>query len=116
MLSYYLKTAKEGSSYSLYEEPLSPVTGIHAQLPVLLAEYQFTSETDVKTYLALIETTPDYFSSLVDFEQKKSDAGLFMSDATADAVLEQCNAFVASCAEKSKEELRGKYFCADLIR
>lgn len=95
VLSYHLKTAKEGVSYSLYEEPLSPVTGIHAQLPVLLAEYQFTSEADVKTYLALIETTPDYFSSLVDFEQKKSDAGLFMSDSTANAVLEQCNAFVA---------------------
>jgi len=30
--------------------------------------------------------------------------------------MKKCNAFVASCAEKSKEELRGKYFCADLIR
>ncbi len=95
VLSYYLKIAKEGASYSLYEEPLSPVTGIHAQLPVLLAEYQFNSETDVKTYLALLETTPDYFSSLAEFEQKKSDAGLFMSEATADAVLEQCNAFIS---------------------
>lgn len=95
ILSYHLKMAKEGISYSLYEEPLSPVTGIHAQLPVLLAEYQFTSETDVKTYLALLETTPDYFSSLAEFEQKKSDAGLFMSETTADAVLEQCNAFIA---------------------
>ena len=41
VLSYHLKMAKEGISYSLYDEPLSPVTGIHAQLPVLLAEYQF---------------------------------------------------------------------------
>lgn len=95
ILSYHLKMAKQGISYSLYDEPLSPVTGIHAQLPVLLAEYQFTSETDIKTYLALIKTTPDYFSSLAEFEQKKSDAGLFMSETTADAVLEQCNAFVA---------------------
>lgn len=95
ILSYHLKMAKEGISYSLYEEPLSPVTGIHAQLPVLLAEYQFTSDTDVKTYLALLETTPDYFSSLAEFEKKKSDAGLFMSETTADAVLEQCNAFIA---------------------
>lgn len=94
ILSYHLKMAKEGISYSLYEEPLSPVTGIHAQLPVLLAEYQFTSDTDVKTYLALLETTPDYFSSLAEFEKKKSDAGLFMSETTADAVLEQCNAFI----------------------
>lgn len=95
VLSYHLKMAKKGISYSLYDEPLSPVTGIHAQLPVLLAEYQFTSETDVKTYLALIKTMPDYFSSLAEFEQKKSEAGLFMSDTTADSVLEQCNAFIA---------------------
>lgn len=95
ILSYHLKMAKKEVSYSLYDEPLSPVTGIHAQLPVLLAEYQFTSETDVKTYLALLETTPDYFSSLAKFEQKKSDSGLFMSETTADAVLEQCNAFIA---------------------
>lgn len=95
VLSYHLKMAKEGASHSLYDEPLSPVTGIHAQLPVLLAEYQFTSETDVKTYLDLIKTTPDYFSSLAKFEQKKSDAGLFMSETTADAVLEQCNAFIS---------------------
>ena len=95
VLSYHLEMSKEGASYSLYEEPLSPITGIHAQLPVLLAEYQFVSEADVKTYLALIETTPDYFASLINFEQKKSDAGLFMSDTTVDSVLEQCNAFVA---------------------
>ncbi len=95
VLSYHLKMAKEGISYSLYDEPLSPVTGIHAQLPVLLAEYQFTSETDVETYLSLLETTPDYFSSLANFEQKKSDAGLFMSETTTDDVLEQCNAFIA---------------------
>lgn len=95
VLSYHLKMAKEGISYSLYDEPLSPVTGIHAQLPVLLAEYQFTSEADIKTYLDLIKTMPDYFSSLTNFEQKKSEAGLFMCDTTVDCVLEQCNAFVA---------------------
>lgn len=95
VLSSYLKTAKKGITYSLYEEPLSPVTGIHAQLPVLLAEYRFCSKTDVETYLQLIETTPDYFASLIAFEQKKADAGLFMSESTLDDVLEQCNAFIA---------------------
>lgn len=95
ILSYYFDLLKTGASYSLYEEPLSPVTGIHAQLPVLLAEYQFTEKEDVQTYLALLETLPDYFSSLCNFEYQKSNAGLFMSDTTADAVIEQCNAFIA---------------------
>ncbi len=95
ILSSYLKTAKKGASYSLYEEPLSPTTGIHAQLPVLLAEYAFYSEQDVKTYLDLIETTPEYFASLAEFERAKSKAGLFMSERATEEVLEQCNAFIA---------------------
>lgn len=95
VLSSYLDTAKKGIPYNLYEEPLSPVTGIQAQLPVLLAEYQFFSAKDIETYLALLKTTPEYFDSLIQFEQKKSDAGLFMADYTVDSILEQCNAFLA---------------------
>lgn len=94
VLSHYFETLKENVSYYLYEEPLSPVTGIHSQLPVLLAEYQFTDTKDAETYLSLLETLPNYFASLAHFEQQKSSAGIFMSDAVADEVIAQCNAFV----------------------
>lgn len=94
ILTSYIKTALEGASYTLYEEPLSPLTGIHAQLPVLLAEYSFHSAEDVETYLQLIETTPAYFTSLIQFEQAKANAGLFMSDTIVEEVLAQCNAFL----------------------
>lgn len=94
ILAYYFETLKKDVSYYLYEEPLSPVTGVHAQLPILLAEYQFYDVEDVETYLALLETVPDYFSSLIRFEQQKSATGLFMSDSHVDSVVEQCNAFV----------------------
>ncbi len=95
VLSSYLNTSLSGAKYTLYEEPLSPLTGIHAQLPVLLAEYTFHSSKDVETYLQLLETTPDYFQSLIDFEQEKVALGLFMADYSVDAVLEQCNAFLS---------------------
>lgn len=95
ILSYYFDTRKTDITYHLYEEPLSPITGIHAQLPVLLAEYQFYDTEDVETYLALLETVPDYFSSLVRFEQQKSASGLFMSDALVDEIISQCNAFIS---------------------
>lgn len=94
ILSSYLETAGDCIPYMLYEEPLSPITGVQAQLPVLLAEYQFTCLEDAETYLALIATMPEYFSSLIKFEQKKSEAGLFMADYTVDAILQQCNAFI----------------------
>lgn len=95
ILSHYFTTAKNNVSYYLYDEPLSPITGIHAQLPVLLAEYQFTDKEDVTTYLSLLEAMPDYFSSLIRFEQQKSASGLFMSDSVADEVIAQCNAFIS---------------------
>ena len=41
ILAHHIENSKKDISYYLYEEPLSPVTGVHAQLPILLAEYQF---------------------------------------------------------------------------
>ncbi len=95
ILDSYIETAKEGTAYTLYEEPLNAVTGIQAQLPVLLAEYTFTCKQDVETYLKLIATLPDYFNSLIDFEKKKADAGLFMASYNVDSILEQCEAFLS---------------------
>lgn len=95
ILSYYFSAQKKDIAYYLYEDPLSPLTGIHTQLPVLLAEYQFSSKKDVDNYLALLKTMPDYFSSLVRFERQKVSASLFMSDAAVDTVVEQCNAFIS---------------------
>lgn len=115
ILVYYLEHAKKDLDYYFYAEPLSPVTGIHAQLPVLLAEYQFHNSEDVKTYLALLETMPDYFDSIVRFEKQKAADGLFMCDALADEVIAQCNAFIEmgennyllSTFEERVEKLQG---------
>ena len=95
VLSSYLKLSQKMTLYSLHEEPLSPVTGIHAQLPILLAEYKLSSEEDVHMYLELLKTVPDYFSSLIHFEQQKANAGLFMAEGNVDQVLAQCEAFIS---------------------
>lgn len=94
VLDYYLQMAQKNANYLLYEEPLGLVSGIQTQLPVLLSEYQFYSEEDIDTYLELMQTTPDYFDSLIAFEKEKSKAGLFMADYAADTVIAQCTAFM----------------------
>lgn len=81
--------------YALYEEPLSPLTGIQAQLPVILSEYPFHSENDVDTYLELLKQVPAYFDSVLELEQKRADAGFFMSDDALNNLLEECRSFVA---------------------
>lgn len=80
--------------YTLYDEPLSPLTGIQAQLPILLSEYQFYSLADADTYLDLLETVPEYFDSLISFEQARADAGLFMTADSADALVDECISFL----------------------
>ena len=95
ILSSYISTEKNGAQFCLYEEPLSPVTGIHAQLPILLSEYNLSTKEDILTYLSLLKTLPEYFSSLIQFEQAKSAAGLFMSDAVLSEVTQQCSAFLS---------------------
>lgn len=94
ILESYLQTAQKGAPYLLYEEPLGEITGIQAQLPVLLAEYPFHDIKNVDTYLSLLSCTPDYFNSLISFEKEKADSGLFIPDSTVDAVVDQCSSFV----------------------
>ena len=81
--------------YPYYEEILSPLLGTQAQLPILLAEYSFASREDIETYLALLEQLDSYYESLLAYEQEKAEAGLFMWEETAEAVIDQCRDFIS---------------------
>lgn len=89
-----LTSARDMAPYALYEEPLAPLTGTQAQLPVLLSEYQFYTQSDIDTYLELLTKTPEYFHSVLEFEQAKSEAGLFMAAYSADGIIKECQAFI----------------------
>ena len=93
VLKCYLNMTERDAEYILYDEPMGLVSGVQTQLPVILSEYPFYEQSDADTYLQLMKTTPEYFASLLKFEQKKSKAGLFMSDKMAEQVIEQCKAF-----------------------
>lgn len=95
VLQSWLETALLGAPYALYEEPLSPLTGVQSQLPILLCEFSFDTPEDVDTYLSLLEEMPSYFTSLISFEQAKADAGLFMSSRNAQDIIDECAAFTA---------------------
>lgn len=99
ILKEYLEKDMESADFPLYAEILGPTTGIQAQLPVLLAEYNYYDKEDIDNYLALLKDMPRYFEQIVAYEQEKSKAGLFMSDHTADAIIAQCKEFI-----KNKED------------
>lgn len=99
ILNQQLNQNLEASGLIEYSECLGPTTGIQAQLPILLAEYNFYTEKDVETYLSILKLVPAYFQQILDFEKEKSSKGLFMSDTTAQAIIDQCQDFIASPEE-----------------
>ncbi len=90
LLVRYLTLRLSGSAYTFYSEPLSPSSGMQSGLPVLLADYTFRSSKDVEDYLKILDQTDTYFEGLIQYENKKSANGLFMSDSAADKIIEQC--------------------------
>lgn len=96
ILQSYLETELSSEDYLLYFSYLGPTIGTQAQLPILLAEYKFNTETDIQDYLGLLETMDTYYRSIMDYEQTKSDAGLFMSDVITDKIIQQCQTFIDS--------------------
>lgn len=94
LLEDYLETQIALCDYDLYYEPLSFSGGLQMELPILYAEYTFSDEQDVKDYLELIALTDEYFEQIMEFEEEKSDAGLFMSDELCEKVIDSCEAFL----------------------
>lgn len=93
LLSDYISRQQNLTAYPYYDEPLTPSGGVTSQLPVLLAEYTFRNTRDIKDYLGLLSQIDTYFLGILDYEQKKADAGLFMSDEACLKVIEGCEVF-----------------------
>lgn len=90
LLDSYLAAASNTAAYPYFSEPLSPSSGVPSELPVLFSEYRLDDKTDIENYLSILTQIPAYFDGLLIYEQEKAQAGLFMSDLTADRVIKQC--------------------------
>ena len=99
ILKQYLEQELQLGDYLYYLETLGPTTGLQAQLPILLAEYNFYDKEDIDRYLELLVCVKDYFEDVAEFEREKSKQGLFMTDAVADGIIEQCEAFIANAEQ-----------------
>lgn len=94
ILKNQLQTNLEYSDLYLYGSSLTPYSGDTVTLPILLSEYEFYSKSDVEDYIGLLNDMKRYFTQLVEFEKKRSEAGLFMSDEIASELISQCETFI----------------------
>lgn len=90
LLDSYLAAAAQTAAYPYFSEPLSPSSGVPSELPILFSEYRLDDKADIENYLSILTQIPSYFEGLLVYEQEKAQAGLFMSDLTADRVIKQC--------------------------
>lgn len=84
----------DSAPYVLYHEPLAPVSGIQAQLPVLLSEYHFYNEKCITEYFTLLNSIPEYFRQIIDYELQKKENGLFMCSKEVEKIINQCSDFI----------------------
>ncbi len=94
ILNDYIETENTVKDLPLYRELLNPLTGYQSQLPVLLAEYTFRTKEDIENYLTLTASIEESFHSIIEYEKARSEAGLFMPDYAAEAIIEQCSTFI----------------------
>ena len=92
-------------SFPYHYEPLSPASGSHSQLLILLAEYPFYDTDDVSDYLALLSQLPDYLDSLYVYEEEKAKVGLLMASSSLQKTVEGCNTIITA-----KELQQGTHF------
>lgn len=98
LLTRYLRSADAIRAYPYFDEPLSPSSGIAAELPVLLAEYRITQTADIENYFSLLEQLPDYLEGILLYEQEKAQQGMFMAETSADKVIRQCTELMGEAA------------------
>lgn len=75
ILLHSLELELQLGDYLYYIESLGPTSGLQAQLPILLAEYNFYEKDDIERYLELLVCVKDYFEDIAEFEREKSKQG-----------------------------------------
>lgn len=96
VLEYHLENSLKGCRFSYLDEPFSAFSGVQTEFPLLLSEYAFDTKRDVENYLKILECSGSYLKGLMEYEQEKSQAGLFMSDKEAAKVINWCDDFTKS--------------------
>lgn len=101
ILKKQLETNLEYSDLYMYGSSLTPYSGITVTLPILLAEYEFYSKSDVDDYIGLLNDMKRYFTQMLEFEKMRSAEGLFMSDEIASELISQCETFISENRQES---------------
>ena len=89
-----LQDSLDFSEYYLFDDYLSPMSGIVSSIPSFFGEFELNDKADVKDYLELIKLIPEYYDSVMDFENTKTEKGMGIPDFQIDSLIDSCNEFI----------------------
>ncbi len=77
-------------------EPLDMYVGMHLNMPLEFALYNFYDEKDVQNYMTLLADIPRYFGQVLAFEQERANRGWFMTEDALDEILDNLDSVAKS--------------------
>lgn len=95
MILLEMELQKKTLGMEYYNEINSSLLGYQSNIPSVLAEFRFYTVQDAYDYTEMVMTAPKYFEDMVEYQRRRSEQGLFMSDVRLDETLEACRSFIA---------------------
>lgn len=85
-----LNLKKSGVKYSLFEDILSVDDGVHLSFVSSLCDFEINNVSDIEKYLSLYSDTENYIKSVIDYEKKRSEAGISRHKNDAEIIVSDC--------------------------
>lgn len=85
--------------FDYYQQLFESISGIHYQLPVLLADWTLRNEQDVKDLIAVVNDVQPYVRGVIDYTKEQEKRGLLMID--IDEVTSYCQKVLDKGEESS---------------
>lgn len=82
--------------YYLATNYLDNVNGVPGNMPLSFYFFEFRNKSDIDSYLNLLKTSKEYYNQIADHEQERQNAGYGMPKSQIDAVIKQCDDYMAA--------------------
>ena len=87
-LRQYLEWDLAGEEFYGYYEPLTELTGIQTDIPIVFWFYELNTKQDVEDYLTLLADLPRFFGELLDYERYRAETlHIFMTKSSLDNII-----------------------------
>lgn len=82
------------NKFDYYQQLFESISGIHYQIPTMLADWSLRNEQDVKDIISLVNDVLPYLQGAIDYTKEQAKRDLLMID--VDAVREYCDNVIKS--------------------